>query len=96
LTSVAIIDGEVDEEAEDDVEENRLLKKYDGQNETKKQAVEARGKMKESKVRLLFEKKKKVHTEDEKQEFEDQEPEEEVENEFDFIEDEEDNDGEEY
>lgn len=60
LTGVAILDDVVDEDAEDEVEENRLIKKYDGQNETKKKAQEYKVKMREAKVRLTFEVKKKV------------------------------------
>lgn len=64
LTGVALLDDTIDEDnAEDEPEENRLLKRYDGQNETKKKALDFKAKMKESRVRLTFEKTKKVKTE---------------------------------
>lgn len=69
LVSVAIIDDHIDPEKEqpDESELTKVIPKYAPQNEIKKRALEMKAKMKEAKLRLTFEKKKKVHREQEEQ-----------------------------
>ena len=50
------------EKVEEEPVENKMLKKFEHQNEIKKKSRETRTKMKESRIRLTFEKKKKIHT----------------------------------